>query len=377
MLLGMDTTAPISDVSGLFSPALVVRRDAVKRNIARMLEIAGGPGRLRPHVKTHKMPDVIRLAESLGVRKHKVATIAEAEMVAEAGGTDVLVAYPLVGPNCARLRALAEKYPRTTFSALVDSPEGVNGLSQAFADAARALPVLIDLDVGMGRTGIAPGPDAIELAGMIRKAEGLALEGLHSYDGHVRDADPAGREETARRGTWAPTLAIWEQLRRDGVEVARIIVGGTPTFPIHAKLRQEGVVVECSPGTTVLHDYGYSSKFPDLPFEWAAWLLTRVISRTGKDRITLDLGHKAVAADPVGARVFLPEIPDAKFVGHSEEHLVVETPRAGEFPPGTPLWGIPAHVCPTVALHEWAEVAEDGVAVGRWPIPSRRRVLTV
>lgn len=377
MLHRMETSDPISDVSALYSPALVIRRDAVRRNIARMLEIAGGPDRLRPHAKTHKMPEIIRLAESLGVSKHKVATIAEAEMIAQAGGTDILISYPLIGPNCGRLRKLAEKYPNVTFGALADSPEGVRDLSAAFAGSTKPLPVLVDLNVGMGRTGIEPGPGAIELVGLIRKAEGLAFDGLHSYDGHIRESDLARRAAAVQQGTWAPTLALWEQLRKSGVEVARIVMGGTPTFPIHAQLRQEGVAIECSPGTVVLHDAGYSTKFPDLPFEWGAWLLTRVVSRTAPNCITLDLGHKAVAADPAGARVFLPAIPDAKFVGHSEEHLVVETPRAGEFPPGTPLWGIPVHVCPTVALHEWAEVAEDGAVVDRWEIPARRRLLTV
>ncbi len=121
-----------------------------------------------------------------------------------------------------------------------------------------------------------------------------------------------------------------------GLPEPRLVLGGTPTFPIHAALDALGI--ECSPGTCTLHDFGYATRYPDLPFEPAAVLLSRVISHPCPDRLCLDLGHKAVAADPPRARVSLLDVPDATLGGQSEEHLVVETPHAHRFPPAPPSW---------------------------------------
>ncbi|MDQ3624097.1 MAG: D-TA family PLP-dependent enzyme, partial [Verrucomicrobiota bacterium] len=155
--------------------------------------------------------------------------------------------------------------------------------------------------------------------------------------------------------------------------VAALVAGGTPTFPFHATQADR----ECSPGTTVLWDFGYGDAFADLPFSPAAVLLTRVISKPGANRLCLDLGHKAVAAENPHPRVRLLELPDAVAVTHSEEHLVIETPRAGEFAVGDALHGIPRHVCPTVALHSEAVVVRDGAAAETWPIAARARRITV
>ena len=153
----------------------------------------------------------------------------------------------------------------------------------------------------------------------------------------------------------------------------RIIAGGTPTFAIHAAHPE----VECSPGTAVLWDAGYSAKVPDLPFQPAAVLLTRVVSKPGGNRICLDLGHKAVASEMPPPRAIFPALPDARAIAHSEEHLVIESERAGELPIGAVLYAIPWHVCPTVALHSEAWIVKGGRAVERWPIVARARRLTV
>ena len=150
-------------------------------------------------------------------------------------------------------------------------------------------------------------------------------------------------------------------------------MGGTPAFPMHAGFQAAGV--ECSPGTVVYHDHNYRTRYPDLPFTPAALLLSRVVSRPRAGRLCLDLGHKAVAADPTGLRAFFPALPDARPVGHSEEHLVLETPEADRFPIGMPLLAIPAHVCPTSALHRRAFVIADGLVVDEWETTARDRRL--
>src|SRR5262249_30322229 len=145
------------------------------------------------------------------------------------------------------------------------------------------------------------------------------------------------------------TVRLRDRLQARGLPVPRLVLGGTPTFPIHAALEEPGV--ECSPGTCTLQDVGYANRYPDLPVTPAAALLPRVISRPRPGRLCLDLGHKAVAADPAGPRAWLPDIPDARFVIHSEEHLVVDTERAHLYPPGSALLAFPTHICPTCALH--------------------------
>lgn len=369
----MQPTYRVDDPSALLSPSLLIFTDRLDQNARSMIAMAGGADRLRPHAKTHKMPAIIQCIEGLGIHKHKCATIAEAEMIAQAGGRDVLLAYPLVGPNVARMADLVNRYPETTFRALVDDRDAALLLSDAMqSSTSKPFSVLIDLEVGMGRTGIAP-EQAEALSREVAAMPGLSIDGLHAYDGHIRETDPEARSQAAQPGIEA-TLALRDRLQKAGIAADRLVLGGTPTFPVHAALQAPGV--ECSPGTCLLHDKGYGQRYPDLPFTPAAVLLTRVVSRPRPDRLCLDLGYKAVASDPVlTERVRLLELPDATIVGQSEEHLVVETSQTDRFPPGSPLYAIPAHICPTFALHAFAYVIEDGQATDRWPVLARDRVL--
>jgi D-serine deaminase-like pyridoxal phosphate-dependent protein len=370
----MDPMYALKDTSELLSPSLLIFRDLVRKNLLGMIEMARGPERLRPHVKTHKMADVVQMSIAEGITKHKCATIAEAEMVAASGGTDVLLAYPLVGPNVKRFARLAFAYPESTFRATVDDAEAARALSRALSGVEQPVPTLVDLDLGMGRTGIDPGPPAEELYRLIAELPNLVPDGIHAYDGHIHTTDLDERRRAARPGQ-EMALGLRDRLLAQGLPVPRLVMGGTPTFPIHAELDVPGV--ECSPGTTVFHDHGYGSRYPDLPFTPAALLLTRVISHPRPGRLCLDLGHKAVAADPAGQRLVLPDIPDARFVVHSEEHLVIETARDGEFPPGSTLLAIPTHICPTCALHRRVYVIDGGGLVDEWEVQARDRVLVI
>ena len=349
------------------SPALLLISERIDANLRLMLEIAGGPARLRPHVKTHKLGPIVQRQLALGITKYKCATIAEAEMTAEAGAPDVLLSFPPVGPNIARLCALARRFPATKFSAVADSSQTIRGLSAGARTDGIVLDVWLDLDCGMHRTGVTPGPEAVELYRLIETTPALRAAGLHAYDGHLHEPDLAARTAQCD-ADFAPVLALRAQLGSPP-----LIASGTPTFPCHARHADR----DLSPGTTVLWDFGYGDKFADLPFQHAAVLLTRVVSKPGANRLCLDLGHKAVAAEQPHPRVRLLELPDAVAVMQSEEHLVIETPRASEFTIGAALHGIPRHVCPTVALHSEAWLVEGGVARERWPILARARRLSV
>jgi D-serine deaminase-like pyridoxal phosphate-dependent protein len=159
--------------------------------------------------------------------------------------------------------------------------------------------------------------------------------------------------------------------------VPRLVLGGIPTFPVFTRLNFPAS--EFSPGTCVLHDHGYGTRFADLAgFVPAAALLTRVISRPTATRITLDLGYKAVASDPpAGKRCVLLNVPDYQPVLQNEEHFVVESPAAARFQPGDVVYAIPTHICPTSAMHQQVYVIENGHVTGTWRIAARDRVLRI
>jgi D-threonine aldolase len=375
----------VKNVAEIPSPALLIYSERVEENVRRMIAILREVGRLRPHIKTHKMAELIRLQVGHGIRKFKCATIAEAEMAARHGANDVLFAYQPVGPTITRLLNLACAFPKVRFSCLADNAASLQRLSKAVAShetdsiasilnprAAEPLPrleVLIDLDVGQHRTGIAP-EAAFDLYRTLVETPHLIPGGLHAYDGHLHQSDVEERT-AACEAALAPVGALRQKLEREGFPVPRVVAGGTPTFPMHAA-RED---VECSPGTCVFWDAGYARNLPDLKFLPAAVLLTRVVSKPTPNRLCLDLGHKAVASEMPHPRAVFLDLEDAKPVVHSEEHLVVETPHAARYAVGDHFYALPWHVCPTVALHSEAVVIVDGRAENRWKVVARDRTL--
>ncbi len=293
-------------------------------------------------------------------------------MVASCGAADVLFAYQPVGPNVERFLELTARFPLVKFSCVADNAESIAALSDAAARSSTKIEVLLDLDIGQHRTGIAPGAQALELYRLIASLPALTPGGLHAYDGHIHDTDVATRT-AACNVAFAPVDALRRNLEAEGLPVPRVVAGGTPTFPIHARRAN----VECSPGTCVLWDAGYAKTMPDLDFLPAAVLLTRVVSKPTPDRLCLDLGHKAVASEMPQPRVVFLNLPDATPVAHNEEHLVVETPHGADFVVGACIYGLPWHICPTVALHAEAVVVENGRASERWKIEARARRLTI
>ncbi|HMC29085.1 MAG TPA: D-TA family PLP-dependent enzyme [Verrucomicrobiae bacterium] len=376
----------VENVDEVSSPALLIYPERVRENVRRMIStVKGDVARLRPHIKTHKLPELIALQMEQGITRFKCATIAEAEMLAGVGAPDVLLGYQPVGPNVGRLVELIRKFPKTSFSTVADNAQSICEISAAMksagleagagpGDRARSvLDLFLDIDCGMRRTGVAPGPQAVELYRRIANSIGIKAAGLHAYDGHIHERDPAERVSKCE-AAFGPVLELRVELERQGLAVPRIVAGGTPTFPFHAA---RGRDIDCSPGTCVLWDFGYSSQFADLDFLHAAVLLTRVVSKPAANRLCLDLGHKAVASENPHPRVHLLEIPNAKFVMHSEEHLVIETDQAERFQIGAPIYGVPWHICPTVALHSEAVAVMDGKAKERWSIAARARRLTI
>ena len=366
----------LDNAADLPSPTLVLHRDRIEANLRQMVAIAGDAARLWPHVKTHKLPELIAWQVALGIVRFKCATIAEAEMVAGVAGVRrILLAVQPVGPQIDRLVRLAAAFPTIEWSAVVDDPGVVSSLRNAAALRlpGRPLGIWIDVDVGQHRTGLAADRVPGELLDPIQAAEpALRLLGLHAYDGHLGITDRAERSRRADEG-FGPVASLRSTLEARLGRPMEVIAGGSPTFPLHAARAN----VSLSPGTTVLWDAGYAHKLPDLPFQPAAVLLSRVLSRPAPGQLCLDLGHKAVASEMPHPRTVFLNLPDAVAVSHSEEHLVVESPGADRFRVGDVVYSLPWHVCPTMALHQEVWLAEHGRARSTWTVTARSRRLSI
>ena len=358
----------IKNIKELDSPALVVFPERVKHNIKLAIDMIGDVSRLRPHIKTNKSPDVAKLMLNAGITKFKCATIAEAEMLAQCKAPDVLLAYQPLGPKLNRFISLIKKYPATKFSCLTDNIAAATEQALAFSAENITVPVYFDLNVGMNRTGIAPDENAVALFDHCKTLKGISVFGLHAYDGHIREVDFEAKKKKCDEA-----FALVEKLN-EKLKLLTIIMGGSPAFSVHCKRKN----IECSPGTFAYWDKGYTDLCPEQKFLPAIVLVTRIISLPSPNKICTDLGHKSVAAEnEITRRVFFLNAEGLKPVGQSEEHLVLETNEHHSYKVGDIFYGLPYHVCPTVALYERVFTIENGKVTGEWKTVSRDRKLTV
>ncbi len=368
----MEDWYHISNIMEIDSPALVVFPDRVKRNIELLKNMIDDVKRLRPHVKTHKTKEAALLQMEAGIKKFKCATIAEAEMLGSIKAPDVLLAYQPIGPKINRFISLIRKYPETKFSSLIDDRDAALAMAAKASKAGISVPVFIDLNLGMNRTGIAPG-NATELYKFCSSLDGIKPVGLHGYDGHIRDKNFQERKKQCDEA-FAQMEHVKNELVRLGFPAPVIVVGGSPTFPIHAKRKD----VECSPGTFIFWDAGYQQGLTEQPFLPAALVISRIISHPAKNLFCSDLGHKSIAAErDLDSRVLFLNAPKMKFVGQSEEHLVMETDNPDDYKTGDILYGLPLHICPTCALYERALIVENGKVTGEWKIIARDRKIDI
>jgi D-serine deaminase-like pyridoxal phosphate-dependent protein len=363
----------IDDIENLDTPVLVIYPERAISNISLLKSMIDDVARLCPHVKTYKNKEVTLLMLKAGISKFKCATIAEAEMLAMCKVPDVLLAYQPIGPKLKRFVELILKYPDTKFSCLVDNISAAFEISAAAVENKVHIPVYIDLNVGMNRTGIVPGNDALQLYVDCDLLPGIKPIGLHAYDGHIHDTDLNIRTEKCNEA-FAPVAKLQADLKHLGYHEPVIIAGGSPTFPIHAKRKH----IECSPGTFVYWDKGYQTELPEQSFLTAALVVSRVISLLDETKICLDLGHKSVAAEKeLAKRVFFLNAPQLLMIGQSEEHLVADAGEDHNYKVGDVFYGLPYHICPTVALYERAITIENNKTSGEWRNIARDRKITI
>ena len=357
--LPWDERYRLRDAAAVMTPALAIYPDALENNIDATLRLLGGDAdRWRPHVKTAKIGAVMRRLSERGVRHFKCATTLELITACEAGAADVLLAYPAMGANAQRARAIAEDFPRTIISVLVETGEQLRQWHGS------RVGIFLDVNPGMNRTGIPQEQNQriLTLAKDVAAA-GLRFRGLHYYDGHLGGLEMEERTAAAHRG-YDRLLQLADELSGAGVRVEEVITAGTPSFPCtvsYAGFRRAQFAWRASPGTVVYCDATSLAQLPaELGYRPAALLISRVVSQPRPDTITCDAGHKSVSADA--------GVPTCAVLGHeelqprspSEEHLPM-TVAAGAPPAiGDWLYLVPRHVCPTVNNFDYALMVRDG-----------------
>lgn len=363
----------MDNVDEIDSPQLVIYPERAEQNIRQAISMIGDVNRLRPHVKTVKSSYMIKLMIDLGIQKFKCATIAEAELLAQCHAPDVLLAYQPIGPKLVRFMRLMIEYPKTSFSCLLDNLSAGEQLSYFAVQENLPVSIHLDLNVGMNRTGIKPGEEAIELYKNLYKMPCINMLGLHAYDGHIHEADFDGRKLACEKA-FEPVAAMREELLISGIKKVDVVAGGSPTFPFHLK-RED---VECSPGTFPYWDKGYGDAFMEQDFQPAALVISRIISMPDETTICLDLGHKSIASENIlPKRAYLLNAPDLEFIGHSEEHLTMKVEAGHSYKIGDVFYALPWHICPTVALYEKAAVVKERELCGYWPNEARDRKITI
>ena len=367
----MNNWYQIKNIEKIDSPALIVYPQRVKENISKLIRMAGNVDLLRPHVKTNKIAEVCAMMLDAGITRFKCATIAEAEMLGMIKAPDALLAHQPVGPKIERLLRLITTYPSTHFTCIIDNSATAKELSQLFTAEGQRIQVFIDLNIGMNRSGIIP-EKALQLFTDCQSLPGIRIIGLHAYDGHIRDTDLNERNQRSDEA-FAKVDQLVKEITSIEERTLQIVVGGSPSFPTHIKRRG----VQFSPGTFVFWDWGSKHIVPDEPFDYAALVITRIVSIIDDKTVCTDLGHKSVAAENPLPRVHFLNAPDATPIAQSEEHLVMTLPDTTKYKVGDVLYGVPVHICPTVALYDYATIVENNEVVDNWRVIARARKISI
>jgi D-serine deaminase-like pyridoxal phosphate-dependent protein len=349
-------------IEELDTPVLVIDLPRAQANLKRGQAFADAVGlKLRPHIKTHKLPFFARMQVEYGAAGITCQKLGEAEVMADAGLADIFLPYNIVGRD--KLDRLAALHRRVAMSVTADSAETVDGYAHRFADKGRPLPVLVECDTGGGRCGVQWPRQGLELARRIAAAEGLRFDGLMTYP-------PRGKP--AEVEAWlAEAVAL---LDADGLKPRRVSNGGSPDYYRAAVVRS---ATEHRPGTYIYSDrmqvgYGHS-RLEDC----ALTVLTTVVSRPTAERAILDAGSKALAADrcDAGGHGHLVDYPDAVVTSLSEEHAVVDLSACANRPGiGDKVRVVPNHACVVSNLFDVANLAVDGEIVESLPIAARGRM---
>lgn len=346
----------------LETPVVLVDLDKVEANLRKAQEAADAAGiALRPHIKTHKLPRFAKRQVELGAVGITVQKLGEAEVMADAGLTDMLLTFNIVGrKKLARLKAL---HDRVTIRVVADSRETIAGLAETFVDPVDRLGVFIECDTGMGRCGVQTPEAAVALARHILSAPGLSFAGLMTYPaaGKYRDA-----------AQWLSDAEAC--FLREGVDVPAITTGGTPDI---WHMREAGVATEYRPGTYIYMDRSQVVAGAATFAECALTVLATVVSRPTDNRAIIDAGSKTLTSDLLGMEGFghVLDYPEAKIVGLSEEHGTLDLSACATKPAiGDVIRIVPNHCCPVSNLFDSVTLVQGDAVVETVEVAARGRV---
>ncbi|MEL6767916.1 MAG: DSD1 family PLP-dependent enzyme [Pseudomonadota bacterium] len=357
-------------LSAVDTPALAVELGAFERNLARMAqEAADAAVRLRPHAKTHKCSAIARLQVAAGAVGLCCQKVGEAETLVAGGIGDVLVTNEIVRPSkLARLAALAH---RARIGLCIDAEDPATAASDAAVAAGVTLGVLVEIDVGQGRCGAAPGAEAVALAARVSALPGLRLDGLQAYHGAAQHFRTARERNDAIARAAEMTRETADALAAAGLPCPVIGGAGTGTYPIEATTR---LWTEIQPGSYVFMDADYAANETEAPYEHALFVLAGIISRREGHGV-VDAGLKALSGE--SGLPLLWGVEGGRLTGLSDEHATLSLPA--EVPAlGETVRLIPSHCDPTVNLHDWIVAFRDGPGGAHveavWPIDARGAV---
>jgi D-serine deaminase-like pyridoxal phosphate-dependent protein len=352
----------MTKIHELDTPAVLIDLDRVEANLRRAQDYADAHGvKLRPHIKTHKLPQFAKRQMELGAIGITCQKIGEAEVMADAGITDIFLPYNILGePKLKRLLALAK---RTSLKVIADSAIVIDGYSKAFAGSGITLPVLVECDTGGARVGVQTPEDALTLAKRIAGSEGLRFAGLMTY--------PA-------KGTVAQANAWMERatalLKEAGLSPEMVSTGGTPDI-WHSD--ENRAATEYRPGTYIYMDRFQVQEGVGSFDDCALTVLATIVSRPTDNRAVLDTGSKSLTSDTLGLQGFghIVEYPDAAIVSLSEEHGVVDLTNSRTKPEvGEMVRIIPNHVCPVSNLFDEVIFVRGNDVIETVPVAARGKV---
>ena len=361
-------------VSEVDTPALLVDLDRMERNLRRVADYTQAHGlRLRPHTKTHKSPRIGRRQLELGAAGLTVAKVGEAEVMLDAGPRDLLVAFPVIGQSkLDRLMAVAR---RTRVTVSLDSLCAAQQLAAAAEAAGVNIGVLAETDVGLGRVGVSPGPELLDLARAIQRLPSLSLEGIAFYPGHIKDNGPPAMEAMAALGRLIESILA--DFRRAGIAVSIVSGGSTPSL-FHS--HELPGLNEIRPGTYVYNDWNTVQSGGCAPEGCAATLLVTVVSTARPGQIIVDGGSKTFSSDRLAGSAestfgHALEAPEAVFHKMNEEHGYIDVRHCGrKFEIGERLRIIPNHICVAVNLHERVYGIRNGEVEEVWEVAGRGKL---
>ena len=358
----------------LDTPSLIVDLDVVERNVLEMAEVARRAGvALRPHVKTHKSPEIARMQVDAGARGLTVAKLGEAEVMADAGFDDLSIAYPIVGET--KLERLASLMDRAAVRVSLDTVDVAVGLGRVGSRLGRDVPVLVEVDTGLHRMGRPPGDPSSSLALEVAGIPGVDVVGLLTHAGHSYRATDAPELRRIAEREALDLLETAERCARMGLEIREISVGSTPTARIAAAVPG---VTEVRPGTYVFNDVQQLRLGVATVDTCAARVLVTVVARPTAERFLIDAGTKSFSADgsdgaPFPGRGLVLDRPDLILDVMTEEHGVGHIEGAGDVAIGERLEVVPLHVCSCVNLHDEAVGVRGGQVDHEIAIAARGR----